>query len=208
MSSQVRDSLVRHAQELLADLNSKHPSVYASVVWAYQDARVREAIAARLDKGETLTSTSPIMPDKALRRERVYFSFSPDRRLDAKSPGILVQVGDDNKVVEVVDPFRLEEWTDVTIARAADTLPLAAAVTNHSDFDERVQHDAKWLSFVQRSGLADFLRPGSFGGMFGINETICGGYPTSSDVISSRGRKEDPDPDTRGGRFDDCGIFE
>jgi hypothetical protein len=206
-SPSLKESLAEHAERLMADMNSKHPAVYAPIVWAYQDARVRDAISSRLEQGQVLVSSTPIMPDKALRRERVYFSFSPDRRLDARFPGILVQIADDNRVAEIIDPFRVEDWADVTIAKAADTLPLAAAVANSADFEERVQHDAKWLGFVQRSGLASFLRGGSFGGMFDINETICGGSPTSSDVISSRGSKEDPDPDTRGGRFDDCGMF-
>lgn len=205
--SSFKDSLAEYAQKLMADIDSKHPLVYASIVWAYQDPRVRDAIAARLEAGQVLTSSTPIMPDKALRRERVLFKFSPNGRLDAGVPGILVQVGDDNKVAEILDPFDLEDWADVTIAKAADTLPLSAAVSSSSQFDERIQHDAKWRAFTQRSGLATFLPGGSFGGMFSINETICGGSPTSSDVISQFGSKEDPDPDTRGGRFDDCGMF-
>lgn len=205
--SSYNESLAEYAKQLMTDINSKRPVVYAPIVWAYQDARVRDAIAARLEAGQVLTSSTPIMPDKALRRERVFFRFSPSGRLDTQLPGILVQVGDDNQVAEVVDPFDLEDWADVTIAKAEDTLPLSASLANRTDFDERVQHDVKWLAFAKRSGLSSFLPGGAFRGMFDINETICGGTPTQSSVISSFGSKEDPDPDTTGGRFDDCGMF-
>jgi hypothetical protein len=213
-----RDDLANYAAKLKEDLDSRKPRIYAPVVWAYQDAQVRDAIASRLDAGEVLTSSSQIVPDRALRRERVYFAFAEHGRLDAKKPGILVQLNDDNTVAEIMDPFDLDQNAHVPIATTAiDTLPLFAARTSMPDqFDVDAEAvaalTARWTRFVQQAALARTFFPiwgggfggGVVGGVSGFaNESVSNGTPTSSTVISSVGSKEDPDQDSTGGNIDD-----
>jgi hypothetical protein len=210
---EIEDELAKYAVELKKDLDSKKPRMYAPVVWAYQDSRVREAIAKRLAAGEILTSCSQIVPDRVLRRERVYFDFSPASRLDAKNPGILVQITDDNSVAEILDPFDINSDSDVPVATAIDTLPLFVSHASREFVDVTTAADllaARWAQFVEQPELGKlFARRvgspfgGGFGGVFGAaTDTVCGGTPTRSSVISERGSKEDPDQDTKGGHLD------
>jgi hypothetical protein len=217
-SDSIRDELAKYAKRLAQDLNSNKPRVYAAVVWAYQDNRVRDAIAARLAAGEILTASSQIVPDRALRRERVYFDFSPSGRLDTKNPGILVQINDDNTVAEILDPFDPQGDANLTVATAADTLPLFAAQQSRAvQADQGAERElgARWTRFVDQPALARTFASraggmfgGGFGAGFGVEATdsLCGGVPTRSAVMSEAGRKEDPDEDTRGGYFDDCPL--
>jgi len=208
----LKEELAKYARKLRQELDSKKPRVYASLVWAYQDSRVQDAIRKRLEAGEILTSSSQIVPDRALRRERVYFDFSPTGRLDAKHPGILVQINDDNSVAEIVDPFDLYIGPDVAAASAADTLPLSAARSSlmgqsTADVEAARQIGVRWTRFVEQPELArtfgGFGGFGGLGGAFESTDTLSGGTPTLSSVMSSRGSKEDPDQDTQGARFDD-----
>jgi hypothetical protein len=212
----IKDELAKHAARLKECLDSKKPSVYAPVVWAYQDVRVRDAIATRLAAGEVLIASSQIVPDRALRRERVYYDFAPQGRMDTRNPGILVQLSDDNSVAEIVDPFDPHSAADISAATATDTLPLFAARTSASsqviaDPAAAAQTAARWALFVEQPALARSFGPGGifggiFGGVFGGNlgeVVITGGTPTQSSVISGVGSKEDPDQDTQGGHLDD-----
>ena len=217
-SDGIRDELAKYAAKLKEDLDSRKPRVHAAVVWSYQDSRVRDAIAARLAGGEVLTSSSQIVPDRALRRERVYFDFCPQGRLDAKSPGILVQINDDNSVAEILDPFDPQSDTALAVASSSDTLPLfAAQATGRRQPDKSGEGELRlrWTRFVEQPDIArafasraSGLFGGLFGGGFGVEatDTLCGGTPTRSAVMSEAGRKEDPDQDTQGAYFDDCPL--
>lgn len=217
------NELTNYAKKLKEDLDSKKPRVYAPVVWAYQNEQVCEAISLRLAAGQVLISSVQIVPDRALRRERVFFDFAPQGRFDAKLPGILVQINDDNSVAEIVDPFDILAGDDITTANASDTLSLFASKTSNSDqlvnkdSQAESQMNARWTRFVSQPELArmagrGFGGFGGFGGLGGFGfgpfsptDTICGGVPTLSSVMSSTGSKEDPDQDTQGGQFDDSG---
>ena len=217
-SDSIKDKLAKYATKLKEDLDSKKPRVYAAVVWSYQDSGVRGAIAARLAAGEILTSSSQIVPDRALRRERVYFDFSPQGRLDAKNPGILVQINDDNSVAEILDPFDPQSDAGLSVAKSTDTLSLfAAQASGPVQPDKSATHElgVRWTRFVEQPGLARTFASrasGTFGGVFGggfgveATDTLCGGTPTLSSVMSEVGHKEDPDQDTQGGFFDDCPL--
>jgi len=217
-AGEIRRELAEYARRLKNELDSKKPRVYAAVVWAYQDSRVRDAIAARIEAGEVLTASAPIVPDRALRRERVYFDFSPRGRLDAKIPGMLVQIGDDNAVAEIINPFDPHVQSDVTIAGAGDTLPLFAARSAGDEASARAATAAdpaavRWTRFVQQPAMARAFAVGwggAFGGLghlFGETmDTLCGGVPTQSSVMSGVGNKEDPDQDTQGSYFDDSPL--
>jgi hypothetical protein len=157
-------------------------------------------------------SSSQIVPDRALRRERVYFDFSPAGRLDARNAGILVQINDDNSVAEIVDSFDPYAGPDLAAASAADTLALSAtraslsAQTRPNPGAAR-ELGVRWTRFVGQPELARIRGGvGGFGG--GVSnsgaDSICGGTPTLSSVMSEVGSKEDPDQDTEGGYFDDC----
>lgn len=210
-----KGELAAYAAKLREDLNSAKPRVYAAVVWAYQDARVRDAIAARLEAGEVLISSARIVPDRALRRERVYFDFASRGMREDRKPGILVQINDGNSVVEIMDPFDVD-LAEFRPARAAavDTLPLLAARASLAG--QRADRDAvealrkRWADFIELSGLGSYFRPisgGPGGGALGDdNDTLCGGTPTGTDVMSSPEDKEDPDQGTQGSWFDDCGC--
>ncbi len=208
--------LAEHAAALKADLDSSKPLVYAPVVWAYQDPRVRDAVAERLAAGQTLTSSSQAVPDRTLRRERVYFAFSPANRLDARVPGILVQLADDDSVVELIDPCEPDLLSNISVATSVDTLPLlasrsgagSAAVT--PDVEAQREHAARWSQFVSHAALGSAFGRGGFGGFgggigpFATTDTISGGVPTrNSPVMSEWGSKEDPDQDLQGAQFDD-----
>jgi hypothetical protein len=208
---EIKNDLQDYANKLKEDLNSKKPSVFAAVVWAYQNEEVRKAIAERLVKDEVLVSSVQIVPDRALRRERVYFDFSPRGRFDEKLPGILVQIKDDNSVAEIINPFDSYGPNTITAANAADTFPLFA--TRGSEKDHRIvinseaqeKINAGWSHFVAQVELARLINRGGFGGLGGTllnNVVVTGGTPTSSTVASETGRKEDPDADTTGGTID------
>lgn len=108
MDEQVAISgLEKAARQLKDDLDSKRPSVAAETVWAYQDEKVRDAIAQRLAAGEVLNGRHVLMPDLVLNLHRVYFSFLPPHGQDETHPGILVQLRDDFSVYEVLDPALL-----------------------------------------------------------------------------------------------------
>lgn len=213
-----------YAKELKKDLNSKKPAMYAAVVWAYQNQKVLEAISARLIQGQVLISSVQIVADRALRRERVYFSFSPQGRFDVKLSGILVQINDDNSVAEIINPFDPAEDEYLITANSVDTLSLFASKANMTDVVNKENLNAtnslgkSWTRFVSQPELINLARKrfggfggfGSFGGLGSLSlddvDSISGGVPTLSSVISSTGSKEDPDQDTRGGQADDCEL--
>ncbi len=214
-----KDELAAYAAKLREDLNSAKPRVYAAVVWAYQDARVRDAIAARLEAGEVLISSARIVPDRALRRERVYFDFASRGMLEDKKPGILVQIDDADSVAEILNPFDVDLAAfRPARAKAVDTLPLLAAraslVGQRADRVAAQELRKRWADFIESADLGGYFPPiwgWPFGGAGGGEEdtdTLCGGTPTSSDVMSSPGDKEDPDQDTQGSWFDDSGLPE
>lgn len=212
--------LEEYAAELLENFNSKTPVVHAPVVWSYQHPEVRTAIAARLAAGQVLVRSAKTIPDIVLKRERAYFDFAPPGRLDARLPGILVQLNEDNSLFEVVDP--IDPGTSSILARPTmdATLPLHAASSSPVPALAAPTLDQRWFEFLQDPVFDVYRESASgrnvglvgrlfgFGGTFGgtgtsSTDTWTGGTPYPTPVISSPSEPEQPDRGETGGRYDD-----
>lgn len=153
------------ATRFRADIESMKPAVPAEIAYAYQVEEVRSAIARRLIKGESLVSRHVLFPDILLDLYRVYFVFQPEHGPDETHPGILVQLKDDLRLAELIDPLLLERARvrETSVYEGSFPLVLSKPLQREGLRNDRALN--QFEKFVKREGLeAAFARlQGGFG---------------------------------------------
>jgi hypothetical protein len=146
------------AARLRADLDSKHPSVSAEIVWAYQSELVLEHLSKRIGAGEKLETVQVLVPDFVLQLRRVFFQFSQLHGFDTTNTGVLVDVGDDNKVKQVTDPFLLSPkiQSALTLQKAgAFPLIINTPISSSGDKEKTTQ---RFELFIAQEGITSVQR--------------------------------------------------
>lgn len=160
------------ARKLREDLDSKTPTVSAEIVWAYQDENVQKAILRRLVDGESVISIKSLLPDIVTRYRRVYINFSVPAVAGIIDDGILVQINESNKVIEIIDPFsfpdkmkRLVEENEGTFLTKYST-PLLRSERGDGEliarFEQFVREEGINVAFMRLNELfgQSFMREG------------------------------------------------
>jgi len=204
------ESLKDVAKRLRANLDSDRPSISAEIVWAYQSETVLKALAMRLAAGEKLERVVSLIPDIVMLVRRVFFQFAPLHGFDVESAGVLAEVGDNNEVARIIDPFLLSQERQLLLSRerqstlfvqgkGAFPLVINMPIFPSDQGDDRAGQ--KFEAFIVSQGLL-----GAFGRLIvGFGDTVGSGDTTLTlrDVKTETqdgSRHSDSQTDQRGSR--------
>jgi hypothetical protein len=149
------------ADRLKSNLDSDRPSVPAEIVWAYQNDEVLKAVASRISTGDRLVAVDTLLPDLVMLLRRVYFSFATSSGFDVQSIGILVEIGDDNTVSRLIDPFVLTSERHSSLSRQANgAFPLVVSEPAFGTPPETEGTASRFEAFVVSQGLQNELGAG------------------------------------------------
>lgn len=200
-ASEAKKALRDAAADLMNDLDSKAPSVPSEIVYAFQDANVQEAVARRITSGSSIENTQAMLPDILTGYRRVLISFSSPMHGRLGQDGVLIQISDSNRVVEIIDPFNFSTDKQNLLAESEGTFltGYSAPLLRSGKGDDELTR--RFEKFVQEEGISvafSRLRQ-SFGSTLGGGGGVFFDFNSGTCVITTKriptiGKPGAPDP--------------